>query len=83
MGIPLLPLVLSTLMASIFFTWVYNSTGGSLLMVWILHAATTVPQYFLAPLPTFTDGMLSWIVAGLVVIIAGPENLSRKRITAW
>jgi membrane protease YdiL (CAAX protease family) len=69
---------------SVILTWVYNSTGGSLLMVVLLHATVNLPQTLAidelgsgATVPL----MLYWglmVVAAIVVVIwAGPEHLSR------
>ena len=69
----------ATVGAAILYTWVYNSTGGSLLLVWLFHFAMTATGYFLAQIPTFTDDILGWCIVVLVVIIAGPVHLSRKQ----
>ena len=74
------PLV-SMVPAAILYTWVYNNTDGSLLLVWLFHAATLVTGYLLAPLPTLTDKVLLWVVAVLVVVRAGPVHLSHERKT--
>jgi membrane protease YdiL (CAAX protease family) len=76
-GLPLLIDVVSMVQLAILYTWVYNSTGGSLLLVWLFHFAMTVTQYFLPRIPTLTDDVLSWSIAVLVVIIAGARHLSR------
>jgi len=81
-GLPLLVDVLAIVAPAILFTWVYNNTGGSLLLAWLFHWAMTITGYFLAPLPTLTDDILKWGVVILVVIIARPAHLSRKRITS-
>lgn len=81
MGISLLVMLLSMVPAAILFTWVYNSTAGSLLLVWLFHAATAIKGYFLAPLPTLTDEILLYGVAVLIVSIAGPAHLSHRRNT--
>src|SRR5215217_3961977 len=38
-----LPFALSCVIMSIFYTWMYNGTGGSLLLAVLLHAATNLP----------------------------------------
>jgi membrane protease YdiL (CAAX protease family) len=78
-GLSLLIDVVGMVGAAILYTWVYNSTGGSLLLVWLFHFAMTVTQYFLAPIPILTDDILSWGIVVLVVIIAGATYLSRKQ----
>jgi uncharacterized protein len=77
--------VVSAFALSIFLTWVYNSTGGSLLLVVLLHATVNLPQTLAidelggeATVPL----LLYWglMVAGamVVVVVAGPKHLSRK-----
>src|ERR671911_852278 len=47
----LVPFVVSGLALSVILTWVYNSTGGSLLLVVLLHATANLPlTLFLEPL---------------------------------
>lgn len=78
MGLDLLRSVVGTTTYAIIFTWVYNNTGGSLLLAWLFHTSTTITQYFLQIPPTLTDDILGWGVAILVVVIAGSPHLSRK-----
>ena len=63
---------------AIIFTWVYNNTGGSVLLAWLFHASSTITQYFLQTPLTLTDDILRWGVAILIVMIAGSTHLSRK-----
>lgn len=60
-------------------TWVYNNTGGGLLLAWLFHASTTITQYLLQTPLTLTDDILRWAVAALLVIVAGATNLSRTQ----
>jgi hypothetical protein len=65
---------------------VYNSTGGSLLMVVLLHATANFPVTMAidelgtrATVPVLLYWGLMAVAAIVVVIWAGPEHLSRKR----
>ena len=77
--------VVSTISLSVILTWVYNSTGGSLLMVVLLHATFNLPMTLaideLGSRATVQlllyFGMLV-VAAIVVVIVAGPQHLSRK-----
>ena len=77
--------VVSTISLSVILTWVYNSTGGSLLMVVLLHATFNLPMTLAIDelgsratvLLLLYFGMLV-VAAIVVVIVAGPQHLSRK-----
>jgi len=78
--------VVSAFALSVLLTWVYNSTGGSLLMVVLLHATVNLPQTLViddlgrqATVPLMLYWGLMVLAAIVVVIWAGPEHLSRKR----
>jgi membrane protease YdiL (CAAX protease family) len=71
--------------ASILYTWVYNSTGGSLFAVVVLHGATVS-----TPGMPASAGLAAVIIPSLYAIIAiglvwryGPVNLSwREKVVA-
>jgi uncharacterized protein len=81
-----LPFAIGCVIMSIFYTWMYNGTGGSLLIVVLLHAATNLPLTVVyAPLgeravPVFwiLDAMLA-IVAAVLIARTGAATLSRVR----
>jgi membrane protease YdiL (CAAX protease family) len=81
-----LPFALSCVLMSIFYSWMYNGTGGSLLIAVLLHAATNLPLTIAyAPLeervlPAYWIyvGMLA-VTASVVVVATGPEHLSTPR----
>jgi membrane protease YdiL (CAAX protease family) len=64
---------------AVLFTWVYNNTRGSLLLVLLFHASIAVTDLFIAP--TEASALLSiavkWGVVAIVVATAGPIRLSR------
>src|SRR5215210_2436832 len=77
--------VVSTISLSVILTWVYNSTGGSLLMVVLLHATFNLPMTLAidelgsrATVPLLLYFGLLVVAAIFVVIVAGPQHLSRK-----
>jgi membrane protease YdiL (CAAX protease family) len=75
-----------TIARAILFTWVYNNTIGSLLMVTILHAAYNTAYVFLPLAPQVTGEpemfkiavVIECVVAIIVVLVFGSENLSRR-----
>jgi membrane protease YdiL (CAAX protease family) len=81
----LVPSLISTIALSIILTWVYNSTGGSLLMVVLIHATVNLPMTLSidelgsrATVPLLLYFALLVVAAIVVVIVAGPKHLSRK-----
>jgi membrane protease YdiL (CAAX protease family) len=76
--------LLHNLAMAVLFTWVYNSTNGSLLIVTLFHAAVNTAGLFLPLEPSLTgDGTLGVISIGIecvaafaVVVVAGPARLS-------
>jgi uncharacterized protein len=76
--------VLLTVAASVILTWMYNGTGGSLLIVVLFHAASNLPlTVLLEPLedqvaqPFLIYVALMILAATVVVAVTGPANLSR------
>jgi len=77
--------VVSTISLSVILSWVYNSTGGSLLMVVLLHATVNLPITLCidqlgsrATAPVLLYFGLTVVAAIVVVVVAGPKHLSRK-----
>jgi membrane protease YdiL (CAAX protease family) len=73
--------------AVIVFNWVFNNTGGSVLIIMLMHAANNAASgSFFSPMFSGPDSIRqSWllamvwaVVAVLVIVISGPVNLSRK-----
>jgi membrane protease YdiL (CAAX protease family) len=80
------PFFVAVFALSVILTWVYNSTGGSLLMVVLAHATFNLPITLTiddlgtrATVPVLFYWGLMIVAAIGVVIWAGPEHLSRKR----
>jgi uncharacterized protein len=67
--------------------WVFNNARGSVLIIMVMHATNnTISGSFFSPMFTGADSVrqswmlaLVWtVVAILVIVISGPEQLSRK-----
>ena len=78
--------VVAVMATSVICTWLYNSTGGSLLIVVLYHAAGNLPLTLLiAPLgdegarPFLIYLALLIVVAGAIVMTTGPARLSRTQ----
>ena len=78
------PFVLAVIASSVICTWLYNNTGGSLLIIVLYHAAINLPiTVLISPLgreqtqPFLIYVALTAIAAVVVVIANGAENLSR------
>ncbi len=72
---------------SIFLSWIFNNTGGSLLLVSVLHGSEIWVAYWMissginpSNLANYWGyGLVLVAVATVIVIVTGPKNLSRKR----
>ena len=81
-----LPFAIGCVIMSIFYTWMYNGTGGSLLIVVLLHDTTNLPLTVVyAPLGERVVGVF-WLLDAMLAIIAavliartGAATLSRAR----
>lgn len=69
--------VLGTMATAVLFTWVYNSTGCSLLLVLLFHAAYNTTGLLLPATLDLSSLLIGWFVALLVIVWAGPERLCR------
>jgi hypothetical protein len=73
---------------SIFFSWIFNNTRGSLLLVAILHGSEFWVAYWMLRTgidPNNLDnfwgyGVVLVFIAIIIVITTGPQNLSRKHM---
>jgi membrane protease YdiL (CAAX protease family) len=79
------PVILDNIAMAVLFTWVYNNTNGSLLIVTLFHAAVNTAYVFLPVAPSEAGGVtlrmisigIEWVTAFAVVLVAGPARLSR------
>jgi membrane protease YdiL (CAAX protease family) len=80
--------VVWTIGLSILFTWLFNQTQGSLIMVMLFHAAVNLGAFVPAAVgstgaASFLYALVTWIVALIVVARYGRENLaSHARVVA-
>ena len=70
-------MVLSTVVTAILFTWIFNRTGGSLLLVALFHTSITSKGYFLPSLPTLTEEVLLALIA-LAVVFGGGLTIHKR-----
>jgi membrane protease YdiL (CAAX protease family) len=78
--------LIQALALAVIYTWLYNSTKGSLLLVVLFHTATNAPlTLVLLPLGIENWVLPFWLMAGftavaalIVVAVFGPTNLSRQ-----
>jgi membrane protease YdiL (CAAX protease family) len=76
---PFLPWTLWICLMTIVFTWLYNNTGGSVLLAWLYHVTMNYAGFLI---PATMRGMglssvLVLVVVVLIVILAGPARLSK------
>jgi len=79
--IPFHEYILQTMVLAIFYTWLYNNTDGSILVVALLHTASNTAA---AALPFWTTVLGRWLDFGVLVVMAviiiwhwGGRRLSR------
>ena len=80
-----LSFTVATISLSVLYTWMLNNTRGSVLLAYLFHAsANTWSQVFSVD---HTNRFVDWSITGLfflvaviVVVVTGRENLSRKNV---
>jgi membrane protease YdiL (CAAX protease family) len=66
-AIPMYQFFLQTIVLSIFYTWLYNNTGGSVLIAILFHAVSNITA---AVVPFWTIDLGRWINFGILVVAA-------------
>lgn len=81
---PYVGFVLFTIAESILITWIYNNTGGSVLLTTVFHAASDAALAYSGVL--YGDQVLfwiavtiTWVAAIVVVLIEGPTHLVKGK----
>lgn len=67
-AIPLYQFILQTMVLAIFYTWLHNNTGGSVLIAALFHASANTAA---AAVPTWTTELGRWLNFGLLAVMAG------------
>lgn len=78
--VPFVEFVISGMATAVIFTWVFNNTRGSLLLVMLLHASldAAVPTFSANPLVLLMPEVVL-VVAALLIIVATRGRLSYAR----
>jgi len=75
-AIPMYQYFLQTIVLAILYTWLYNNTGGSVLIAVIFHAVANTSA---AVVPFWTTELGRWINFGLLLLVAVISVLLSKR----
>jgi len=70
--------VVNTIAVTILFTWIFNNTQGSLLLVTMFHMSIQYSENFLGVIPSQTPTILKWLVAIIILVAVGANNLSKS-----
>lgn len=60
------------------YTWIYNSTKGSILLVALFHGSLNVWGLFIPGVSPIVDALLNCVVAIILIAVFGKVNLSRQ-----
>ncbi len=85
-GIPFPIYLMLVVTLSIYFTWLYNNTQGSLVITTLAHLSFNLSGGFIAGTLGLLPGMILYVVAGSLLVLSvigvvvyfGPKTLSRK-----
>jgi CAAX protease family protein len=66
--IPMYQFILQTMVLAIFYTWLHNNTGGSVLVAMLFHATANTAA---AAIPFWTTEMGRWLDFGVLIVMAG------------
>jgi uncharacterized protein len=60
------------------YTWIYNSTKGSILLVALFHGSLNIVSAFITGVSPVADTLLNCVVAIVLIAVFGKTNLSRQ-----
>jgi sorbitol-specific phosphotransferase system component IIC len=60
------------------YTWIYNSTKGSILLVALFHSLGNIVGAFITGVSPVVYALLSCVVAIALIAVLGKVNLSRR-----
>jgi uncharacterized protein len=60
------------------YTWIYNSTKGSILLVALFHGSLNIVGAFITGVFPIADALLNCVVAIVLIAVLGKVNLSRR-----
>jgi uncharacterized protein len=61
------------------YTWIYNSTKGSILLVALFHGSLNVWGLFITGVSPIADALLNCVVAIILIAVFGKANLSHQK----
>lgn len=85
-NLPVALFLLHDIALAVLFTWIFNNTGGSVLLSMIAHAAFNLTITILPVLPSAAGSILPlefaivllYGIAIVILVIFGPKNLTRE-----
>lgn len=75
---PFLAWFIGTVAVSFVYTWLYNSTLGSLLIVTLFHVLTNMFGVVISGVSVTALAIVYGVVAALLVVVLGKDNLARR-----
>lgn len=68
---------ISIVTGAFIYTWIYNSTKGSILLVAIFHGSGNIFGAFIPGVSPIAYTLVNCVVAIILIAVFGKENLSR------